>query len=353
MPFQRPALDELIARILTDLQTRLSPNNVVMRRSAIGAQAYAEAGAVHLLHGHLEYLSRQMFPDISDAEFLDRQASLFGITRTPATFATGNVTATGTNGTVIPVGTHLQRADGATFTSTANATIALGTATVAVTADVAGAAGNTDVAVNLTFVSPIAGVNASAAVAVGGLSLGADVESDDAFRAEVIARLRQSPQGGSVADYETWAMQVSGVTRVWVIDEGLGPGTVLIYFVRDGDGSGAAIIPDSGEVAAVQSYIDSRRPVTANVTVVAPTSVALNFTIHLSPDNTDTRAAAQAELVDLIARDGTPGGTILLSQIRVAVGVADGVADFNVTAPAADVVYTAGHIPVMGTITWT
>ena len=39
--------------------------------------------------------------------------------------------------------------------------------------------------------------------------------------------------------------------------------------VRDDD---ASLIPDAGEVATVQAYIDSLRPVTASVTVVAPTA---------------------------------------------------------------------------------
>jgi uncharacterized phage protein gp47/JayE len=75
------------------------------------------------------------------------------------------------------------------------------------------------------------------------------------------------------------------------------------------------------------------------------------------PDNADTRAATTAELVDLLARVAEPGdgigrGTVLLSQIRTAIGTAEGVTDYSVTVPAADVVPALGNLPTVGVITW-
>jgi uncharacterized phage protein gp47/JayE len=185
------------------------------------------------------------------------------------------------------------------------------------------------------------------------LSGGADQETDDALRTRLLARLQQAPQGGSAADYVTWALQVAGVTRAWEYGQELGAGTVTVRFVRDNDGTGAAIIPDAGEVAAVQAYIDARRPVTAAVTVVAPIADVLNFTVHPVPNTVDTQAAVIAELTDLLQRLATPGGTIPLSQILTAIGVAENVTDFSVTVPAADSAHATGHIAIMGTVTFT
>jgi uncharacterized phage protein gp47/JayE len=352
MPFARPTLQEIVDRVQSDLATRLVLTGAVLRRSALTVFARVLAGAVHLLHGHLEFLAQQIFPDTSEVEYLERQANLFGLTRTVATFATGNATATGSDGTIIPAGTVLQRADGVQYTSDAEGIISSGTATLALTATVAGLAGNADVDVVLTFVSPVENVMATATVASGGLAGGADAETDDALRERLLTRMRQPPHGGSSADYIAWAKEVAGVTRAWVYPQELGAGTVTVRFVRDDDGSGSAIIPSAGEVTAVQDYINPRRPVTATVTVVAPVAVALNFTIHVVPDNSATRAAVQAELEDLLRRDGQPGGTILLSQIRVAVGAGDGVTDFTITTPSANVTHTTGQLPIMGVITW-
>ncbi len=352
MPFVRPTLQELIDRIQSDLTTRLTLAGVVLRRSVVYVLARVQAAAAHLLHGHLEFLANQLFPDTSEVEFLERHASIFGLSRLAATYAVGLITVSGTNGTEIPAGTVLQRADGVSYTVNALVTIASGTATPTVTAVDAGDNGNAAAGVSLTFASPISGANAQAPVAGGGLVGGADIESDDGLRARLLTRLAQPPHGGTATDYITWAKEVAGVTRAWVFGQEAGAGTVTVRFVRDDDGAGAAIIPDAGEVAAVQAYLDARRPVTATVYAAAPIADVLNFTIHVAPDTSVNRANVQAELEDFLRRDASPGSTTLLSQIRVAVGLAAGVTDFSVTAPAADVTHATGHMATMGAITW-
>lgn len=352
MAFARPTLQELVDRIQSDLTTRLALVGAVLRRSVIAVLARVEAGAAHLQHGHLEYLSQQIFPDTSEMEFLERQAELYGLSRTAATYASGTVTATGTNGTEIPDGTVLQRADGQQYETSGDVTVSGGTAVLTVTALSAGVLGNADSAVVLTFVSPIAGVNASATVDSGGLIGGNDTETDDALRARVLDRMQSPPHGGDADDYVRWAKE-AGASRAWVYPQELGAGTVTVRFVRDQDGSGSAIIPSGGEVTAVQDYIDDRRPVTADVTVVAPTGVALDVTVHIVPDTTEIRAAVVAELEDLILRDGQPGGTLLLSQIRQAIALAAGLTDFTLTTPSANVTYSTGELPLPGAMTWT
>jgi uncharacterized phage protein gp47/JayE len=348
--FQRPTLAQLFQRIQQDFVSRLQLAGGVLRRSVVGVMSRVWAGATHELYGYLDFLSRQVFPDTSELEFLERQGALYGITRKAATFATGNVTFSGSNGTLIPTGTLLQRSDGVRYETQADATIAAGTATATVDALTAGETGNANAGVSLSLVSPIIGVSSSAIVAAGALTLGSNTESDDDLRTRVIERLQFAPQGGAANDYVAWAKQVAGVTRAWVFPAELGLGTVTVRFVRDDD---VSIIPDAAEVTAVQDYLAARRPVTAQVTVVAPTAVALNFTLHIAPDTTATRAAVEAELRDLLARDQiVPGGTLLLSQIRTSIGIADGITDFSLTVPAANVTHTTGQMPVFGAITW-
>src|SRR5262249_49617344 len=152
-------------------------------------------------HGHLDWLSKQLFADTSEAEFLLRQASMYGITPTPATFAAGNVTATGTNGSVIPINSVLQL-EGLTYHATASATIASGTATVPIQADVAGAASNTAAGVTMAFQAPISGVNATVTVAgPNGITGGEDEESIEEVRDRLLLRLREPPEGGANQDY--------------------------------------------------------------------------------------------------------------------------------------------------------
>jgi len=365
MPFVRPTLADLVTRIRSDFRSRLSINGSLLRRAMADVLAVVWAGAAHLMHGHLQWLSKQVFPDESDRDFLLRQAGLYGITPNAASFAVGIVVATGTNGSVIPNGTLYSRDDGVEYEVTGDATIASGTANVSVECLTAGATGNMSSGDSLSLESPITGVNTAATVDTGGITDGTDTEDTDGTRARFILELQKPPEGGIATDYVEWALTVAGVTRVWPhrYENAAGTlnvlGTVSVYFVRDFDGSGSAILPSGGEITDVQNALNEQRPITAEVTAKAPTALTVNFTIHISPDTTDIRTAVGKELADLLVRDAAPGdgatsvGTILLSHIRTAIGVAEGVNDFTLTVPSADVVPTLGQLAIMGTVTWT
>ncbi len=348
MAFQRPTLTDLVDRVQQDFVSRLGVSGATLRRSTVAVLARVVAGAAHMLHGHLDYLSRQLFPDTADDEFLLRHASIFGLAPKAAQFAEGTVAVPGTDGAAIPAESVLLRSDGATYRTTAEAVVSGGTATVPVVADQAGAAGTLDAGVELTFEAPIAGVNAIATVTAGTVD-GSDMESTEQLRERLLDRLRMPPHGGAAADYVAWAREVPGVTRAWVYPRELGAGTVTVRFVRDDD---ASPIPDAAEVAAVQAHVDELRPVASAVSVIAPVAAPLNFEISVSPDTAEIRAAVEAELVDLLRRSAEPGSTVLVSQLRLAIGLAPGVDDFTLQAPAADVPHATGQLPTMGVVTW-
>ncbi len=346
--YSRPTLAQIIERVRTDVLTRLSMDDVLRRSDA---EVYARViGAVtHGLYGFIDWLSNQLIYDTAEREYLERWASIWGISREAAAAATGSVTFTKQAGAVIPAGALLQALDGVQYVTTADATESSPTSAAApVAAVVPAAAGNRATGQTLTLVSPIAGVQpgALASALVGG----ADEESDESLRASLLRRIQQPPQGGAADDYVTWALEVPGVTRAWVYPGELGVGTVVVRFVRDND---VSPIPDSGEVAAVQAYIDARRPVTAQVTVVAPVAVPLNFSISgLVPDTPTVRAAVEAELADLLLRTAQPGGTILLSHIRAAISAAAGESDYTLVSPTGSVTNTVGNMSTMGAVSW-
>lgn len=354
MPYIRPTLQTLIDQTEQDFISRLGITgaSTLLRRAMARVLARVWAGALHLLYGFIQYTSNQIFPDVSDSAFLIRQAALFGQTPLAATYAHRSVTATGTNGSVIPATSVLTASDGTVFTSDADATISSGMATVAITASLAGTSGNSQAGDTLTFQSPPAGVSATVTVLAGGVD-GTDAEDTDsgqAFSQRFIEYLQAPPHGGNSTDYVAWAKQVAGVTRAWVYPQELGAGTVSVRFVRDNDVGGP--IPSGGEVTAVQSYIDALRPVTADVTVLAPVADPVNYTLHIVPDTTATRAAVTAELQDFHTRNSAPGVNDLISQIELSVGLAAGITNFLITAPAGDVTHTSGKIGTLGTISF-
>lgn len=348
--YSRPPLAEIVERVRTDVLSRLSTDDV-LRRADAEVYARVMGGVAHGLYGFIDWLSGQVIYDTAEVEYLERWCSIWGVARKVAAAATGTVTFVVQAGSVIASGTLVQALDGVQYQTTADATVVGTSATAPLIAVVAAAAGNRAAGQSLSLVSPVIGVQPTATA--GLLSGGADVETDDALRSRLLARIQQPPQGGASADYIAWALGVSGVTRAWVYPQELGVGTVTVRFVRDLDGTGAAVIPDSTEVASVQAYIDARRPVTAQVTVVAPVAVPLNFTISgLTPATAAVQTAVQTELQDLLLRESTPGGTLLLSHIRAAISAASGETDYSLTSPAANVTNTVGNMTTMGTITW-
>lgn len=353
MAFIRPRLRTLIDRARSDIETRLPGAVASIRNSVESVLARVTGGATHGLHGHLVWLSRQLFPDTAEDEFMARWAGIWTLERTAATKAAGSHDITGSpDGTVCPAGTEwIESESEQIYDQDADGTIASGSATVQLTAQVGGDAGNQAVGTKLNLVSPVTGIDSEGTVSGTGLTDGDDRESDADLQSRLLIRMGSPPKGGGPGDYVNWALEVAGVTRAWEIPNGDGAGTVVVYFVLDN--KSGTIIPDAGEVQGVQDYIDARAPVTADVNVFAPTEVDVDFTISITPDTPAVRAAVQAELADYILRTADADGvTLFISQMNEAISLAEGETDHDMTVPAADLVFTIGQLPVMGTITW-
>jgi uncharacterized phage protein gp47/JayE len=308
------------------------------------------------------WLARQQFASTADREWLVRHGWELGLVPDPATAAVGTATVSCTPGLAIPQGLQFTRADGATF-SVRTATTPSGSSTsLPLAADTAGATGNTDATTSLALVPSTgapAGLGTTATVDSAGLTGGADAEATEAFRARVLYRKRNPPQGGAAVDYVEWTdAALATVTGVWVDSFVGNPGHVWVCFTVSDQPDG---IPSVGQVAIVQAYLDDpiRRPVTARVNAGAPTAVTVDITVAgLFPDTPDTRAAVSAEMAavfDEHAAPATPNTASVLYRTWLdgALSRAIGVQHATMTLPAADLTYsTAGDLPVLGTITF-
>lgn len=353
MPFARPTLGELVERIRSDLRGGLEIAGPLLRRAMVDVLGSVWAGAVHSLYGFLGWNARQMFGTTAERDALLELAGMYGITPTPATYASGNVIATGSNGSDIPADTTVTLGE-TQYRVVTGQTIADGTATVPVEALIAGSAGNVDEGIALSFESSIPGVDSTVTVDTGGISGGIDEEGTEEVRDRYLQHLRERPTGGSDADYIAWALAVPGVTRAWVYRHENGLGTVVVRFVLDGEEN---IFPDGSSVSVMQDALDAERPTTAEVTAAAPDPLEVDFDIEITPNTPEVQAAVEAELADLLRREGEPGdgidrGTIKLSHIRTAIGVAAGVEDYTLNVPSADVVPGVGELTIPGDFTW-
>lgn len=347
MAFKRPTLAELIERIDADQLSRLSPDQAALSSRLTRLMGNGNAGLVHGLYGYLQWLERQLFPETCDDENLVLHSA--GVPRRQPGTASGRVVMTGAEGALVNAGTRLQ-VDDQEYEIVDSALISGGSATVEVTAVTAGAAGDQPAGTELRLVSPLPGVASEGAVDDDGLSGGADLESFESWRDRIIQRRARVPRGGAEGDWADWALEVPGVTRAWEEPLGMGLGTIVVRVMADDASDGP--LPSSQLLEAVYEHIEARRNIQASVFVVAPATEAFRPRLWVDPDTAENRAAVEASLRDLVEREGEPGGTLLISRIRYAIGSVGGLSDYALESPTENVTYAAGTLPLWGGVEW-
>lgn len=344
MPFETPSLPVLINRTQSDLA------GDSLRQSDAQVLARTLSGAAFGLYGYLDWIAEQILPDTADESTLERIAALrLNQPRKTALAASGSVSFTAGAGAVLDVGTVLQASDGRGFSVTTAVTAHAGVNTAIVQAIDAGTLGNADAGLSLLAVQPLQGIGSTFTVLAPGLTGGFARESLESLRVRVIRSYRVIPQGGSARDYETWALEVAGITRAWCRGNYLGPGTVGLFVMRDDD---LQPIPNAAQLAAVQAHLEPLRPVTADVYVLAPLMKPVTYQLRLTPDTSAVRAAVEAQLRDLHNREAGLGETLLLSHIAEAISSASGETDHLLASPVADVSAADNQLLVFGGITW-
>jgi uncharacterized phage protein gp47/JayE len=326
------------------------PNNLVPVLKAI-AQAFRAA------YLRLEFIHRQAFVQYAEGEYLDfHGVQAGGLTREPATYAQGYVTATAILGSAILDGTVLARSDGQYFIVIGTVTAHTTTPRMYVRASMAGELGNTDAAAPLLPTVTVTGFS-DFVVATDGLIGGTEDESDDSFRQRILFHKQNPPHGGTPAEYIEWCQTKSGVTRVFVKRATPGPGSVTVYFMMDGIGSG---IPSTTDVTELLDILTQLAPSDADVQVKKPIPQVQDVVVHgLVPDTAVMQEAVTEEIKAQFLRRSEPASSIASftfskQWLDQAVASAPRYKAASITTPAADVVVSvADHILTLGTVSFT
>ncbi|WP_028008689.1 baseplate J/gp47 family protein [Solimonas flava] len=364
MPLSRPSLTSLQSRAQTNIATRIDGAAPTLRRGILGALLAELSGALHSLYGFLQAESIESNP-YTAVRTLPQWASIWGVQRRQPTTAAGAITLTGAPGASVAADSRLQR-NGVEYAIDSDGVIGGGgTVDVAVTAITAGSDGNAAAGETLTFISPLAGVQAEAIVTAGGLTGGADLEDIEDMRQRMLAEIQEPPHGGSKADYVRWARSVGTITRAWCFPTYRGPGSVRVYVIND-DYAGPELA-SAADVSAVFDYIDSDeiKPVGLviedpetpgtyinGLEVLAPEAEPVDFTIDDVPDDPAARVRIEAALQELFRREAVPEGSIALTKLITTIGAGTGVDNFTLSAPVASPSAPAGKILTLGTVTW-
>lgn len=366
MSFTTPTLNEIWTRwrnsaraFIPGTDSWIEPNNL----SVVGRSFALALGSAY---ERAQYLYRQLFASTADAEHLEfRHAFEYGITRKAAAPAHGLISFQQTlPAATIPADYFVTAPDGSVFMFISPAVPATdGATSVEVRAIEPGAKGNLlpgtplEIAPDVTYPS----LPANAFVGPNGFGGGADVESDAALRARVLKRKREPPHGGSRSDYEQWALEVAGVTRVFVspfktTNANTVAAALTLYPLFDATRLNG--VPNAYDLLAVAQRIDPLRPVTSRLYVVAPRPIPVPISIGgLAGDTSYLRAAIQDNLnkmfyerVPVVTAEN--GFTLPVAWIDEAIARAPGYQRHRMIAPIADVDFQAGDLPILGEISF-
>lgn len=377
MPYARSPLADLRAQSQSDLAAKLPGSDPLLRFSNLRILADLMAEGINGAYGYLDYIARQGTPFTAQDEAAEGWAGLKGVTRKPATAATGTWAASGaTPGVVLPAQTPISRGDSVAYITTADATVSGGGVVAApISAVDAGAAGTIDDGVAMVLGQAVAGIPSTGTAT--SVTPGQDVEPFDAFRTRYLAVYANPPQGGARSDYEGWALDLPGVTRAWCVPNGQGPGTVVVYFMMDvsrsaeggfpqganGVASGETRdVPATGDQLMVANAILPLQPVTALVYAYAPAQNVVNFTISLAGVSDALKTQIAAAISGAFLDNGSPGGTVNIDDIDAAIRVLPGSTGFVITAESCNhgaiapadgnITSNAGYLPVLGVLSW-
>lgn len=285
-----PTVAQIRDQIITDIESKIGQTIPALPKAFFRVLATALAGVLSLLYRFGAWVYDQIFPQSADDEALVRIGEQYGLVRAPAVAATLTATATGTNGTVIPGGT-LWQANGVVYQQTDSVAISAGSAAITVQALTTGDSTNLANASTISLSTPQAGVDNEATI-TGTTTTGEDAEALETYRARILQRLQQRPQGGATPDYIGWALEVPGIVKAFAFRTGAGEVTVYPLIALSG-----TRIPDASKLAEVETYLQDtrRRPLCAIVFADAMTERTIAPTItSMQPDTADLRAAVEA-----------------------------------------------------------
>lgn len=338
MPYSVPDFASIRTDLLRDLANQ-RPELDLGPDSDYFVRATSVASVAEGIYKHQQWITRQIFPDTADAEYLELHAATRSLKLKSATAAAGGsgIVATGVAGEPLPAGlTFTLNDDGRQYMSTAAVVIdGLGQVNIPARALIAGAAGNAAPGTSGTFVNAPAVLDSTAVI--GEMVGGVDRELHESLLIRLLELIRRPPAGGNKYDYRRWALEVPGVEKAYVYPLRRGLGTVDVAITT------ANALPSPETVVAAQEHIDDVRPVTAkNSLVFAPEEVFLDLDIEVHLVGVTLVAATPLIEAALAAQFNqiAPAETWTRSKSEAIISAVLGVEDRRILAPVDNVVPT-------------
>lgn len=332
--FTAPTLEEVRRFVDNGFSKAFYGTSGALRVSVLKILSYVVAGAVYMPILLCKKIFKNAFVSTCDVNFLDSPHGVrLSLPHKPASFAHGMVLVSGAAGSVIPSGTKVKDS------SSGNEYEFIGSATVAsngfvharVKAVNVGSEYNLDANVVLEFSesAPSGITEVSSMVLNGGSKVSVDLgdrveewgETAEEYRARLLQREQNQPQGGSAPDWYGWVMRFNTVNNCWV-DPNWPYSNSVTLFVNNTSNSGGTVLQE--DVDEIQDYVDNneRRPITSRPSVVACQSSILSMKISAAGYSEVVKENILNSLKNYLKSFG-PGKTIsvaVLNDIVRAVG---------------------------------
>ena len=324
------------------------------RHNLISVMANVDAGIFHSLYGDLVFLSKQLFPDTAEGEYLREHWS----SRVPPLYAVaamGEVEVSGIPGKAIPAGTVFKSSSGKRYFTNKQYKISdNGKVIVIVYAEEAGSDSNLAAGSQLKIVSAVPADIDSNAVVVGGILGGTDAESDEEYLMRVLAFLRNPIRYGKPGDYAAWALDSSAeVSAAWEFKNFGVFGALLIQVINGNQISGVYQV---GNLQIIRDYISGvTPPIIFDVRTPSILSINPEITLLRQEDTPSNRETAAARLREYLQKNAKPGIKITSGAFREA--IIDGIIISDAVVKLAGDISgifstTILEYPVLGEITW-
>jgi hypothetical protein len=240
-PYDNKSIEEIRNLIISGLQQQWNNRLRILPKSFVKILAIVLAGVFVICYKQIGWLFLQISPETA----YWKEITVLGIKIRPLVkwgvlIGTGEphagsqwrgilqIAVTQINST-LDAGTQLKSdITGKIYLTDVTKTLENETETVEIVCTESGTAGNLEPSESLYFVNPLGNVKKEAEIE-SIIEEAVDDETEAEYRYRVVNRWRMQPQGGALADYRIWGMEVPGVLNIYPYKDVNSPSGVFVF----------------------------------------------------------------------------------------------------------------------------
>ena len=339
------SLSEILDDMMSELVIR-TPFTNLNPSAAIRGLLEVIAKVIADLYGLLKTVMQQSFVQTATGSWLDLKVREMGISRKVAiktrVYLTFSCNSPAAQNITIPTGTicKSQKDSGGNdyrFITIEETVLEEGQTSVQVIAEaeLPGKAWNVGQDTITRMVTRVTGIHAVTNDVGFLIREGSDPESDEQLRDRAIGKWETLGLGGTRGAYRNWAFSVPGVIAASVLDDfPFGPGTVGVVILGENGAPSAELINE------VHQYIKARKPLTADVLILAPDIQSIDLDLEVIRYAGAVRETVDTEVREAVNNYSTRlqlGEGLIIARLINEIMDVPGVYNLKVNTPAQDI----------------